>query len=97
VHLREELLRLALEKRDMARRATRLARSLSLIADSERLLRLADEYEAQAVHLELRASQGNAPMSAPPSPDVPSPQQQAQQQRREQEKQETGQKSPPKS
>jgi len=44
---------------DLARRARRLAGTLTTAADVDRLLRYAEELEVQAVDLERRAKEGD--------------------------------------
>ena len=52
------LLRQAEASRDLARRARRLADEMSGEADKARLMRHADELDAQAADLERRAASG---------------------------------------
>jgi hypothetical protein len=44
--------------RDLAKRARRLARALTIPDDAARLLRYADELEAEAADLDRRAKEG---------------------------------------
>jgi hypothetical protein len=48
----------AIATRDLARRARRLATALTTADDVARLLRYADELDAQAINLERRAQEG---------------------------------------
>jgi hypothetical protein len=48
----------AIATRDLAKRARRLARSVTTSDDVARLLRYAEELEAQAVDLDRRAKKG---------------------------------------
>ena len=48
----------AIATRDLAKRARRLAGTLTAAGDVERLLRYAEELEAQAVDLDRRAKEG---------------------------------------
>jgi hypothetical protein len=73
--VRDQLLR----TRDMARRARRLAAALSLDEDRERLLRHADELDAQAAELERTFE--------PVTPVPPGIQAQVQQQQQQQQQQ----------
>jgi hypothetical protein len=64
-------------RRDLARRARRMALGLSQTADRIRVNRYADELEKQAAELEARAAQGPP---IPSQPTVTHRQQQVQQQ-----------------
>jgi hypothetical protein len=66
----------AREKRDVARRARRLAQTQSLDADRERLIKFAAELDREAEALE----QATRSVSLPPVPATPQVQQQVQQQ-----------------
>jgi hypothetical protein len=67
----------ARRRRDLARRARRMALGLSQTADRIRVNRYADELEKQAAELEARAAQGPP---IPSQPTVTHQQQQVQQQ-----------------
>jgi hypothetical protein len=67
----------ARRRRDLARRARRMALGLSQTADRIRVNRYADELEKQAAELEARAAQGPP---IPSQPTVTHRQQQVQQQ-----------------
>lgn len=67
-------------KRELAARLRRLARGLSLNADHDRMMRQADDLEAEAAHLERSATNEVTPPAGQPAPQVQQEQVQQQQQ-----------------